>query len=72
MPPVLQPDATGRHTPRLASAEEKSMVFRKSTFFFLSAVQLVALTFAGHAQTKAMNSITSDDLRLHLNIVASS
>jgi hypothetical protein len=72
MPPVLQPDATGRHTPRLASAKENSMVFRKSTFFLLSVVQLVALTFAGHAQTKAMNSITSDDLRLHLNIVASS
>lgn len=45
------------------------MAFRRS--IFLSAALLVVLTCAGHAQTKAMNSITADDLRMHLNIIAS-
>jgi hypothetical protein len=72
MPPVLQPVATGRHSPSLAFTKEKSMAFRKSMFLFLSAALLIAPTFAGYAQTKAMNSITADDLRMHLNMVAGS
>jgi len=48
------------------------MASRKSIFLMLSTALLIAVPFAARAQTKAMNSITADDLRMHLIMVASS
>ena len=47
------------------------MALRKSIFLFLPAALLIAMTFSGHAQTKAVSSITADDLRMHLTMIAS-